>query len=105
MTKSIEAALSETNRRRAVQQEYNEKNNINPETIRKNISTLFSVDKVVEIEDPEMMDLIKDRKKLKKNIEIIKKQMLKAASNLDFELAAKLRDKMIKLEKADLDFT
>jgi excinuclease ABC subunit B len=104
MTKSIEAALSETNRRRAVQQEYNEKNNINPETIRKNISTLFSVYKVAEAEDPEMMDLLKDRKKLKKNIEIIKKQMLKAASNLDFELAAKLRDKMIKLEKADLDF-
>ncbi len=104
MTKSIEAALSETNRRRAVQQEYNERKNINPETIRKNISTLFSVNKVTETEDSEMMDMLKDRKKLKKNIEIIKKQMLKAASNLDFELAATLRDKMIKLEKADLDF-
>jgi excinuclease ABC subunit B len=103
MTKSIEAALFETNRRRKVQEQYNKENNISPITISKNISTLFSVAKIHEQDDKEILLLLKDKKKLNKAIESLRAEMLKAASNLDFEKAADLRDKVNKLDKLRLE--
>jgi excinuclease ABC subunit B len=103
ITKSIEAAISETNRRREVQEQYNKENNINPKTIIKNISSLFSVEKLDKEEDSEIITLLKDPKKINKTIDSLRKQMLKAASDLNFELAAELRDKINKLEKIQLE--
>jgi len=103
ITKSIEAAISETNRRREVQEQYNKENNINPKTIIKNISSLFSVEKLDKEEDSEIITLLKDPKKINKTIDLLRKQMLKAASDLNFELAAELRDKINKLEKIQLE--
>jgi excinuclease ABC subunit B len=103
ITKSIEAAISETNRRREVQEQYNKENNINPKTIIKNISSLFSVEKLDKKEDSEIITLLKDPKKINKTIDSLRKQMLKAASDLNFELAAELRDKINKLEKIQLE--
>jgi excinuclease ABC subunit B len=103
ITKSIEAALNETDRRRKVQQEYNIKHNISPQTIKKSISTLFSVADVKNIEEEDIINILKDKKKFNKTIESLRKEMLKAASDLNFELATELRDKIRKLQKLQLE--
>ncbi len=101
MTDSMNAAISETNRRRKIQQEYNEEHGITPQTIKKAVRDLISISKAVskeEIEfekDPESMN----REELEKLIGQVQKQMKKAAAELDFELAAKLRDQMVELKK------
>lgn len=101
MTDSMNAAIRETNRRRKIQQEYNEEHGITPQTIKKAVRDLISISKTVskeEIEfekDPESMS----REELEKLIGQVQKQMKKAAAELDFELAAKLRDQMVELKK------
>ena len=101
MTDSMHRALSETNRRRKLQQEYNEAHGITPQTIKKAVRDVISISKQIAKEemqfekDPESMD----RKELEKLIEQISKRMKKAAAELDFETAAELRDKMISLKK------
>lgn len=101
MTDSMNAAISETNRRRKIQQEYNEEHGITPQTIKKAVRDLISISKAVskeEIEfekDPESMN----REELEKLIGQVQKKMKKAAAELDFELAAKLRDQMVELKK------
>ena len=107
MTDSMNKAISETNRRRAAQQKYNEQHGITPTTIRKKVRDLIAISKDIaqseaEFEkDPESMS----RKELEKLIADIEKQMRKAAADLNFEAAAQLRDKMIELKKVlqDLD--
>ena len=101
ITDSMEKAITETNRRRMLQMEYNEKNGITPTTIKKSVRELISITKSVEktindIEkDPESMS----KKELEKIIAQVTKQMKKAAADLDFEAAAELRDKMMILKK------
>ncbi len=101
MTDSMKAAIDETMRRRKKQQEYNEKHGITPQTIHKAVRDLISVTKEVAKtekrleKDPESMS----RDEIRKVIETVEKQMRKAAAELDFETAAKLRDKMIELRK------
>ena len=101
MTDSMKAAISETNRRREIQQKYNEEHGITPQTIKKSVRDLFSISKVIAKEevrfekDPESMD----EKELEKLIGDIQKKMKKAASDLNFEAAAELRDKMVELKK------
>lgn len=101
MTDSMDAAITETNRRRKLQLEYNEEHGITPQTIKKAVRDLISISKTVskeEIEfekDPESMN----REELEKFIGQVQKQMKKAAAELDFELAAKLRDQMVELKK------
>jgi len=100
MTDSMRAAIEETNRRRAIQQKYNEENGITPQSIKKAVRDLISISKVIAKEelrfekDPESMD----RKELQKLIAKVEKQMRQAAADLNFEMAAELRDKMVELK-------
>ncbi len=100
ITDSMRAAIDETNRRRKMQQEYNEAHGITPQTIQKSVRDLIAISKKVakeELEfsvDPESMS----RKDLEKTIAEVTKRMEKAAADLNFEAAAELRDKMIELK-------
>ena len=95
------AAIEETNRRRRIQQKYNEEHGITPTTIRKAVRDLISISRVIAKEelqfakDPESMD----RRELEKLTAEVEKQMKKAAADLNFEAAAELRDKMVELKK------
>ena len=101
ITDSMRNAIDETNRRREIQQKYNEQHGITPQTIRKAVRDLISISKEIAKEekeyekDPESMS----REELEKLVNEVQKQMKKAAAELNFEAAAELRDKMIKLKK------
>ena len=101
MTDSMKRAISETNRRRAIQQKYNEEHGITPQTIQKAVRDLISISKVIDKKelkfekDPESMN----RQELEKLIKEIEKKMKKAAADLNFEEAAELRDQMAGLKK------
>ncbi len=101
ITDSMRAAIDETERRRKLQQAYNEEHGITPQSIRKAVRDLISISKTVEKEevrfekDPESMD----RKELEKLVADVQKKMKKAAADLDFETAADLRDRMLELKK------
>ncbi|MGX8728907.1 MAG: helicase-related protein, partial [Lachnospiraceae bacterium] len=101
MTESMQKAIDETNRRRAIQEAYNKANGITPKTIQKAVRDLISISKEVAKaekrfeKDPEDMN----RKELEELIEKVEKQMRAAAAELNFEMAAELRDKMIELKK------
>lgn len=100
-TKSIIAALGENNRRRAIQIAHNEKNGITPITTRKAIGSPLAnlyrkKDKVDEIE--EFNKHLGTKKPTKGDIDNLKKEMLKSATNLEFEKASKLRDEVRRLE-------
>ena len=101
MTDSMRKAISETERRRAIQEEYNKAHGITPTTIKKAVRDLIAVSKAVAKtedklkKDPESMN----RKELTKLISQVEKQMRAAAADLNFEQAAELRDKMIELKK------
>ena len=100
MTDSMRAAIEETNRRRGIQQKYNEEHGITPQSIKKAVRDLISISKVIAKEelkfekDPESMG----RQELEKLIAQVEKQMRKAAADLNFEAAAELRDKMVELK-------
>ena len=100
MTDSMKIAIEETERRRSIQQKYNEEHGITPQTIKKAVRDLISISKVIAKEevkfekDPESMN----RKELEKLIADVQKKMQKAAADLNFEAAAELRDKMIELK-------
>ena len=100
ITDSMRNAIEETNRRRTIQQKYNEEHGITPQTIKKAVRDLISISKAIAKEearfekDPESMS----RKELEKLIADIQKKMKKAAAELDFETAAELRDKMMELK-------
>lgn len=101
ITDSMRVAIDETNRRRSIQQKYNEEHGITPTTIKKAVRERISITKeavetVDKLEkDPESMS----RKEIEKLINKIMKEMQKAASELNFEAAADLRDQMIKLKE------
>ena len=101
MTDSMRNAIEETNRRREIQEAYNEEHGITPTTIKKAVRDLIAVSKAVaetEVKlkkDPESMS----KKELKNLISQLEKQMRQAAADLNFEHAAELRDKMIELKK------
>ena len=101
MTDSMRNAIEETNRRREIQEAYNEEHGITPTTIKKAVRDLIAVSKAVaetEVKlkkDPESMS----KKELKNLISQLEKQMRQAAADLNFEQAAELRDKMIELKK------
>ena len=101
MTDSMRMAIDETERRRALQEAYNQEHGITPKTIQKSVRDLISISKAVaqtesQLEkDPESMS----KKELEKLIQKVEKQMKVAAADLNFEQAAQLRDKMIELKK------
>ena len=102
VTDSMRMAIEETKRRREIQMKYNEENGIIPQTIKKAVRDLISISKKVDTselqleKDPESMS----KEELEKLIGSITKKMKKAAAELNFELAAELRDKLIELKKA-----
>lgn len=90
-TKDMERAIDETNRRRDIQIKFNRRNGIIPKTIYKEISnSLF--DNINDIQD-----IIKKPKSIESTITKLKKEMLKAAKNQEYELAATLRDQITEL--------
>ena len=111
ITKSMDVAIKETNRRRAIQDEYNKAHGITPESIKKEIRDIISLEAEPEVskeekrlkyaKEPESMTA----KELKEEIARITKRMNKAAAELNFEEAAKLRDelKVLKVHLRDLD--
>ena len=107
MTGSLERALAETKRRRKLQAEYNKQNGIIPKTITSKIhvlSELQKVERVVGSEDDAKV-LLSDTKKLKQTIDKLRSDMKKAAKDLEFEEAAKLRDQISTLEEASLELS
>ena len=106
ITDSMRVAIEETNRRRKIQQEYNEAHGITPTTIKKAVRDLIAISKAVTDsddrfkKDPESMD----EKELKKLAKELEKKMRQAAVELNFEQAAKLRDRMLEVKKMLQDF-
>ena len=96
MTDSMYAAITETERRREIQDEYNKEHGITPQTIKKDIRDLIKISDEHEEEtggyekDMESMS----KKELKEVIERLSKKMNQAAAELNFELAAQLRDEL-----------
>ena len=95
LTESMEKAISETNRRRKIQQEYNEEHGITPQTINKSIRDTISITKVEEI--GEEYNISKDES-IEYIITKLTDEMLKHASLMEFEKAAELRDRIKELE-------
>ena len=106
MTDSMNVAITETNRRRGLQQAYNEAHGITPTTIQKAVRDLISISKTIAKEeqrfekDPESMS----KAELEKLIKDVEKQMKRAAADLNFEAAAELRDRMVELKVRLRDF-
>ena len=100
ITDSMRIAIEETNRRRKLQEAYNEVHGITPQTIKKSVRDLIAISKKVAVDEmkfakePESMT----KKELEKTIADIQKKMQKAAAELNFEAAAEYRDKMISLK-------
>ena len=100
VTRSMQAAIDETNRRRSIQMEYNKEHGITPKTIEKAVRDLISISKKVEADDvkwkkdPESMSA----KELRELISQTESAMRKAAAELDFETAARLRDELFELK-------
>lgn len=102
MTESMQKAIDETNRRRGIQQAYNEAHGITPQTIVKKVHDVIQITKAATEKqkfglekDPESMS----EKELKKLIQTLGKEMKHAAMELQFERAAELRDKILELKK------
>ena len=93
MTESMMKAISETNRRRAIQEAYNKEHGITPETVRNAVREVLEITKKVEASAPAALNE-DERAALMRQIE---DQMLAAAKNLEFEEAAKLRDRLLEL--------
>ncbi len=106
MTDSMNTAITETNRRRKIQQAYNDEHGITPQTIQKAVRDLISISKTIAKEeqrfekDPESMS----REELEKLVKEVEKQMKRAAADLNFEAAAELRDRMVELKTKIRDF-
>ncbi len=102
ITGSMQRAIDETNRRRELQEEYNRENNITPETIvkeiRRSLESELEADRIarraagIEEDDYERAELEN----------MLEKEMLEAADNLEFERAGKLRDKLAKLRETPI---
>lgn len=96
LTESMEKAITETNRRRKIQGEYNKKHNITPKTINKAIRDTI---KATMIEDIQEEYHIEKEESIEEVIAKLTEEMLKYAANMEFEKAAELRDKIKEIEK------
>ena len=93
LTDSMQRAIAETNRRREIQQKYNQEHNIQPQTVRTAIRELMEVTRMPDDHSDNSMD----EEERRMAIDRIEEMMLAAANDLDFEKAAKLRDQMLAL--------
>ncbi|WP_455078869.1 excinuclease ABC subunit UvrB [Peptostreptococcus stomatis] len=102
VTDSMQRAISETERRRAIQMAYNEKYGIVPKTIQKGVRDSIEATRIAEeVESYDVNDIraLKDETEISQAIIVMKSEMMAAAENLEFEKAAELRDKIMILEK------
>lgn len=102
VTDSMQRAISETERRRAIQMAYNEKYGIVPKTIQKGVRDSIEATRIAEeVESYDVNDIraLKDEAQISQVIIVMKSEMMAAAENLEFEKAAELRDKIMILEK------
>ncbi len=102
-TKSIKKAISETERRRKIQLAYNKKYKIDAKTVKKEISDIL--ESVYEKDYVKISEGSNVGGNLKKHLKALNKKMKEAASNLEFEEAAKVRDEIRKLESTELEIT
>jgi excinuclease ABC subunit B len=107
ITDSINKAITETNRRRKIQQDFNTKNNITPQSIKKRIdevlTSIYERDYFDYSRISEEKDIYLSPQKRKEKMEKLEKLMKEAARNLEFEKAAKFRDELNKLKKMELE--
>ena len=99
ITNSINKALQETSRRRKIQEKHNQENGITPTTIKKQLMNSLNL-AVANLRDKNNDKKVMDLEVIENDIGKLKKQMLEAAENLEFEKAAKLRNKIDKLQKS-----
>ncbi len=102
-TKSIKKAIQETERRRKIQLAYNKKNKIDAKTVKKEINDIL--ESVYEKDYVKISEGSNVGGNLKKHLKALDKKMKEAASNLEFEEAAKIRDEIRKLESTELEIT
>ena len=95
LTESMEKAISETNRRRKIQMEYNKEHNITPQTIKKSIRDTIKASYVEDIQEEYKLDKNADIQDI---INKLTDEMLKYAADMEFEKAAEVRDKIKELE-------
>lgn len=96
LTESMEKAITETNRRRKIQEEYNQKHGITPKTIQKSVRETISITKQ---EDIGVEYKLENKEDIKETISKLTDEMLNYASQMEFEKAAEIRDKIKELEK------
>ena len=96
LTDSMEKAIKETNRRRAIQEAYNKEHHIVPKTIKKSIRDSI---KAIQTENIGVEYKLEKEEDIKDTIAKLTDEMLEAASKMEFEQAAELRDKIKELEK------
>ena len=102
-TKSIKKAIKETDRRRSIQIKYNKKNKIDAKSVKKEISDIL--ESVYEKDYVKISEGSNIGGNLKKHLKALDRKMKEAASNLEFEEAAKIRDEIRKLESTELEIT
>ena len=102
-TKSIKKAIQETDRRRKIQLAYNKKHKIDAKTVKKEINDIL--ESVYEKDYVKISEGSNVGGNLKKHLKALDKKMKEAASNLEFEEAAKIRDEIRKLESTELEIT
>ena len=108
VTKSMQICLDETQRRRDQQQAHNVEHGIVPKSVSKSIRTILEDLKGVSNEALQVAKQLAEWKnpaQLRKEIKVVRQQMLAAGAELNFERAADLRDKLLKLEKQELGLT
>ena len=96
LTDSMEKAINETNRRRAIQKSYNKEHNIVPKTIRKSVRDSI---KAIQVENIGVEYKFEKEEDIKETINKLTEEMLEYASKMEFEQAAEIRDKIKELEK------
>lgn len=96
LTESMEKAISETNRRRSIQEQYNQQHGITPKTIQKSVRDNIAI---TTVEDISVEYKLEKNEDIKDVINKLTDQMLQHAANMEFEKAAELRDKIKELEK------
>ena len=103
VTNSISRALNETERRREKQKIYNDDNNITPKTIKSNINDLdYSIYEKDYYDISINSEIVNDSESLEKKLDRLRKEMVEAASDLEFEKAAKIRDEIKKINNSNL---
>lgn len=104
ITKSMKIAINETARRRQIQEEYNQRTGIKPITINRKIGGSMALERL-KMQAGEEAELLQDAKKLESHLKKLRKEMLQYASEMEFEKAAHIRDKITAINEARVKLT